>query len=90
MNSLIIKNSFFQNYNIKRNLFISKYIIKKSYFENRFLFLYNNNIYLRMGIIFFGGIFYGILSNLIKYIFDVYFDKLGFKKFLNKNLSFKK
>ena len=53
MNSLIIKNSFFQNYNNKRNLFISKYIIKKSYFENKFLYIYNNNIFLRTGIIFF-------------------------------------
>ena len=90
MNSLIIKNSFFQNYNNKRNLFISKYIIKKSYFENKFLNIYNNNIYLRTGIIFFGGIFYGVLSNLVKYIFDIYFDKLGIKEFLNKYLSFKK
>ena len=90
MNSLIIKNPFFQNYNNKRNFFISKFIVEKTFFENKFLNVYNNNFCFRMGIIFFGGIFYGIVSNLIKHFFDVYFDKLGFKQFLNKNLSFKK
>jgi len=90
MNSLIIKNSIFQNYNNKRNLILTKYNVKKSFFENKYLYLYNHNTLFRIGILFFGGILYGIFSNIIEYNLQNFFDIIGFKEFLNKHLSIKK
>lgn len=89
---LLMKNYIFI-YESKIKIDFKKiYSINKStsVTTNRYNYLKNNNFYFRCGISFFGGIYYGILSSLIAYYINKYFNKIGLTSYIRNKFWYYK